>query len=100
LYILCIYFYIFHTGYFVVLFLSLTFADDCFYFIFVCIIIVAVISHQIVVMLSLLLFLLETVSDIMPQKAVVTQDSSTPDVQSTGKHVIPRIPDVNLPVQL
>jgi len=40
--------------------------------------------------------LLETVSDIMPQKAVVTQDRSTPDVQS--KHIMPPMPAMHLSV--
>ena len=40
--------------------------------------------------------LLETVSDIMPQKAVVTQDRSTPDVQS--KHIMLPMPAMHLSV--
>jgi len=49
-----------------------------------------IILHHIAV-LPLSLFLLESASDIMPQKAVVTQDSSTPDVQS--KHITLPMPD-------
>jgi len=45
-----------------------------------CIATTAMVAHHIAV-LSLLL-LLERLSDVMPQKAVVTQDSSTPGIQS------------------
>jgi len=49
-------------------------------------------------MLLLLLLLEQTVSDIMSQKAVVTQDYSTPDVKS--KHITPLMPSIDLPTGL
>jgi len=84
--------YFFATNFLAVLFCSLSFADYC---VFICFSAVTVVVIPCCIVM-LLLFLLETVSDIMPHKAVVTQDRSTPDVQS--KHIMLPMPAMHLSV--